>query len=320
MRSWILTSLGTELPFHIDSSTFAFTLSCTYQHLCGRTLVIQVQVFPFSKCCDFSLHFAHDHCHFANVSSLKLLDFPWNFSVLLLTCLLVQGRQRSLRLPSKLLDDWPQTSKEVHHANLCGNEGMVHGANECQREKYLIQWYPGFFFWSKETSKKAANFTVKSFCKNMLFVPVGIGSPASKINPLGFHTSIFHQVFALLVLPVCKFELSFFVIKMRTFNPLRAGEGRGASNPISDLQNAQGVKWGQTTSACSTNLGIFYVSKSCIHMEFFQDRTSTGAVEDVGADSSSKEHFTGTDNPVLSWHLDYLCIGCSSELCKLSES
>ena len=46
-------------------------------------------------------------------------------------------------------------------------------------------------------------------------------------------------------------------------------------------------------------------------MEFFQDRTSTGAVEDVGADSSSKEHFTGTDNPVLSWTIFALAVALS---------
>lgn len=212
VRSWILTSLGTELPFHMDASTFAFKLSCTYQYLRGRTCLYKSVRFPSFVISPYT----------SDMTTVLL----WTFLSLKLLCAFTDlpsgPRQTALAAPPIEAPRWlaPNVQRSSPRQPL---RQRRHGAsNKCD-----------FKQGSKLHSKKCLQ---KSF-----FWYIG----SIQNQPLGFSDIMFSRGLLLLVLPVCKFELSFFVIKMRTFNPLRAGEGRGASNPIRDLQNAQGVKWGQ---------------------------------------------------------------------------
>lgn len=223
LESWHhleLNSLSTWMPLNLPSSYPVHTSTCVVVHAYTSLSIFQVLWFLLTLR-TWPLSFCERFC-------------PWNFSVLLLTCLLVQGRQRSLRLPSKLLDDWPQTSKEVHRANLWGNEGMmVHRTNA--------------------TSKKAANFTVKSVCKSPFLVR---WEPSMQNQPLGFSDINFFTRSSPSGTPSLQIWAELLCHKNAHFQSAPRWRGAWSQQPHKWPSKCTRCKMRPNTSACSKNLGV----------------------------------------------------------------
>lgn len=237
-----------------------------------------IQVCPFSKFCDFSLHFGHDHCPFVNVSVLETsLCFYWPaFWSKADSARCASHRSSSMtgpKRPKKFTAPTSATTKAW-----CIEQMRLQARQQTSQQKvsakvlFLVHWeHPKstpWVFWYHVFTRSSPS-----------------GTPSL-------------QIWAELL---CH--------KNAHFQSAPRWRGAWSQQPHTWPSKCTRCKMRPNTSACLKNLGVvLHLQVMNPHGFFSKTAQSIGAVlEDVAADSCSKEHFKGTDNPVLSWHLDYFC-------------